>query len=175
MALITMRPTEDGLSDLIKLLPSGITMAEIGSYRGESAAIFASSGKVKYIYCVDSWAQGYDITDDASSSDMGQVESDFDVVADNHRFVILKEKMSSNYASLLFHNLDFVYIDANHQYEAVLNDINDWLPNIKDGGYIGGHDYRIINGEKNSIALAVQDTIGEPDYVFSDSSWLKKI
>lgn len=36
---------------------------------------------------------------------------------------------------------DFVYIDADHTYEMVKRDIEIWLPLIKKGGMIGGHDY----------------------------------
>lgn len=37
--------------------------------------------------------------------------------------------------------LDWVYIDGNHSYEAVVDDIHAWLPKLKPGGLIGGHDY----------------------------------
>jgi hypothetical protein len=36
---------------------------------------------------------------------------------------------------------DFVYIDADHSYESVLTDIRAWLPKVRDGGMIAGHDY----------------------------------
>ena len=36
---------------------------------------------------------------------------------------------------------DFVYIDANHTYKNVKEDILAWLPKVKDGGILGGHDY----------------------------------
>lgn len=38
-------------------------------------------------------------------------------------------------------SLDFVYIDANHTYQAVKNDIRLWYPKVKSGGIIMGHDY----------------------------------
>lgn len=37
--------------------------------------------------------------------------------------------------------LDFVYIDANHSYKSVLEDITAWYPKVKKGGVIGGHDF----------------------------------
>lgn len=37
-------------------------------------------------------------------------------------------------------SLDFVYIDGCHQYENVLQDIYAWLPKIRYGGMLAGHD-----------------------------------
>jgi len=36
---------------------------------------------------------------------------------------------------------DFVYIDANHSYQAVKDDLNAWCPKLKVGGVICGHDF----------------------------------
>jgi predicted O-methyltransferase YrrM len=38
-------------------------------------------------------------------------------------------------------SLDFVFIDAIHLYENVKEDINTWLPKVKQTGIIAGHDY----------------------------------
>jgi hypothetical protein len=37
--------------------------------------------------------------------------------------------------------LDFVYIDANHEYDYVKQDIEDWVPMLKEGGLLCGHDF----------------------------------
>ena len=51
--------------------------------------------------------------------------------------------MTSEQASNLFadNSLDFVYIDGNHKYEYVLQDLNLWYPKVKQGGYLMGDDY----------------------------------
>lgn len=36
---------------------------------------------------------------------------------------------------------DFVYIDADHSYEACMQDLYLWLPKVKKGGLLAGHDY----------------------------------
>lgn len=39
-------------------------------------------------------------------------------------------------------SLDFVFIDAQHTYEACKEDIETWFPKVRKGGFITGHDYR---------------------------------
>ena len=52
-------------------------------------------------------------------------------------------KMTSEKAAKFFTDgcLDLVFIDANHTYPFVKQDIQLWLPKIKKGGIICGHDY----------------------------------
>jgi cephalosporin hydroxylase len=38
-------------------------------------------------------------------------------------------------------SLDFVFIDASHDYQSVKQDIEAWLPKVRSGGIIAGHDY----------------------------------
>lgn len=38
-------------------------------------------------------------------------------------------------------SFDFVFIDADHSYEAVRADIAAWAPKVRVGGWLGGHDY----------------------------------
>lgn len=38
-------------------------------------------------------------------------------------------------------HFDYVYIDADHSYEAVKRDIEDWYPKVRVGGILAGHDY----------------------------------
>jgi len=38
-------------------------------------------------------------------------------------------------------SLDFVFIDADHTYEGCKADICAWLPKVRDGGLVSGHDY----------------------------------
>lgn len=38
-------------------------------------------------------------------------------------------------------HFDFVFIDADHTYEGVSRDIDAWLPKVRPGGRLIGHDY----------------------------------
>ena len=67
--------------------------------------------------------------------------------------------------------IDVVYIDGLHTYEGVKADIPAWLPKLKQGGFLCGHDYQ-------SKFQGVIDAVNEfktPDMTFGDTSWVIKI
>jgi len=53
---------------------------------------------------------------------------------------VLKSSMEA-VKDFLDNSLDFVFIDANHHYEFVVNDIAEWSKKVKPGGIVSGHDY----------------------------------
>lgn len=163
-----------GLQDLCDYVGdmSTFIMAEIGCYVGDSTEIFKS--KVDYMFCIDPWKNGYDPNDGASENiDMSIVEAQFDELI-KFSSNVQKMKMSGNEAieHIEDESLDLVYIDGLHTYEGCKNDIEKWLPKIKPGGYIAGHDYgsKHFPGVKEAV-----DEFFTPDKTFRDSSWIKKI
>jgi len=86
-------------------------------------------------------------------------------------------KMTSEQAASIFPDgyLDMVYIDAVHTFEHVYADIGHWLPKVRKGGIIGGHDY----GGKRwpGVKEAVDKWFGEENIKFwdIDEVWIKRI
>ena len=56
-------------------------------------------------------------------------------------------RAKSSIASTFFedNSLDFIYIDANHSYDYVKEDLSLWFPKLKKGGWFMGHDYLKLN------------------------------
>jgi hypothetical protein len=48
-------------------------------------------------------------------------------------------------------SVDFVFIDADHVYDRVKEDILAWLPKVKPGGIIAGHDYNPPHEVKQAV------------------------
>ena len=53
-------------------------------------------------------------------------------------------------------SLDFVFIDGNHSYENVLEDITEWTKKVKPGGIVAGHDYKEDKVNNYGVVEAVQ-------------------
>jgi SAM-dependent methyltransferase len=54
-------------------------------------------------------------------------------------------------------SLDFVYIDGNHQYQFVYEDIREWSKKVRPGGIVSGHDYN----DRFEVKKAVNDWVKE--------------
>jgi Methyltransferase domain len=67
------------------------------------------------------------------------------------------------------YSLDFVFIDADHSYEACLADIKAWTPKVKRGGMISGHDYSETKWP--GVVRAVQET--GPFHASPDHVWVR--
>jgi hypothetical protein len=66
-------------------------------------------------------------------------------------------------------SLDIVFIDARHDYDSVVNDIRIWLPKVKFGGVLCGHDYAL---SFFGVVEAVNEIIGYDNVsIKSDSTW----
>jgi len=66
-------------------------------------------------------------------------------------------------------SLDFVFIDADHSYKSVCQDIELWSPKVREGGFITGHDYWI-----GCVKRAVHDTLGNSITLKPDHVWIYK-
>ena len=170
-----------GLNDLIKdiyhrfgkkykvPLPK-LRMLEIGSYMGESTAMFASSMVFSEIHCIDPFV-GKEKFNDSQFYDWEEVYEEFKLNTRFYDNIKLHMDFSYNiYNKFEDGFFDFIYIDANHEYDEVKKDIELYLPKLASNGIIGGHDYHEVWPD---VVDAVNETVGEPTQIYWDSSWIK--
>lgn len=72
-------------------------------------------------------------------------------------------------------SLDFVYIDANHQYHSVIDDLTEWTKKVRKGGIIAGDDYYMIPGSKWGVIPAVNHFVKENGYELHVTKWDKSL
>lgn len=162
---------QEGLQDLINNIPNKGTMIEIGTFTGESTVIFGDH--FKKVIGIDPMLQDYDVQDPTSKFNFNEVLDMFNDRTKDYKNISLVQKTSDD-AVLDFtdESFDFIYIDGIHQYENVKQDIINYLPKVKKGGVIGGHDY---GPHWPGVKQAVDEMFGQPDKVFKDTSWIKFI
>lgn len=159
----------EGLLDLIKEIPNKGKMIEIGTFTGESTVIFGDH--FKEVIGIDPMLEDYDDQDPTSRFNFNEVLHMFNERTKNHKNISLVQKTSDDAVNdFTDESFDFIYIDGIHQYENVLRDIKNYLPKVKKGGVIGGHD---LGPTWVGIEKAVNEIFGGPDKVFKDTSWIK--
>jgi hypothetical protein len=170
----TNTPLYTGLFEMIEVLENKFdmkqkTMIEIGSYQGESTEVFAKL--FNKIYAIDPWINGYDPYDISShATEMSLVEKAFDDRMKFYNGLFKIKDKSTNFFNNFNQIVDFTYIDGDHRYEAVIEDIK--LAS-KVSRYIGGHDYGMESINRSLKEFLNTDELNSTNiYVFSDSSWI---
>jgi hypothetical protein len=88
-----------------------------------------------------------------------------DFAADRRRMMIMSSKQAAELVPDAF--LDFVFIDADHKYESVLEDIHLWTPKVRKDGIVSGHDYD--HPKHPGVKQAVYESF--PDHKVSGEIW----
>jgi hypothetical protein len=142
---------------------------EVGVAQGEFSKLIVVGNEQVHLYGVDPWEpyQGY--------KDYVKQESFNDLYSEAQhrlqyfkRFEFVRKYSMDAVKDFEDNSLDFVYIDANHEYEYVKQDITEWTKKIRSGGIVCGHDYvnlrtPLVEGErvKYGIKRAVQEYTAE--------------
>ena len=158
--------------------------AEIGVSSGDNALTFYKVLNFSMLYLVDSWTAYNSDNIDIYTAKAGRhiqhivdsyKKTTYDRFSDKINVTIIPK--TSEYASNLVEDesLDFVYIDAGHTYNDVLNDCKLWTKKVKHSGYVGGHDWEHeYFGEE--LRLAVTTFVKEHDYklcISGDDWWFE--
>lgn len=115
--------------------------AEIGVEEGKYSKILLEKNPSLHLYAIDAWEvyDGYreHVTQDKLNDIMEKARTNL--------FGLNCELIQaySVEASQEFRDesLDFVYIDGNHDFKNVANDLCSWHRKVKIGGIVAGHDY----------------------------------
>jgi predicted O-methyltransferase YrrM len=148
-----------------------------------------NSGKEIEFCCIDPWLDGGpDLKDTEWYRNLPEhVRADlFKQFLHNTRpvaSVIKPLKMTSLDASALFEDqsIDFLMLDGDHNYPAVKQDIQAWLPKMKKGGMLSGDDYRwpgVTQSVEETIGhnhIGVRDVRKDKNYLLSASYWFYRV
>lgn len=162
-------------NEILSRLSGGkIIGAEIGVFTGDLSHRLLNRDDVT-LHMVDSWAISPSDGQYAKSGDFHagltvQQQEDFYqhtlslVKLFGDRAKIIRKSSVDAAQDIADGALDFVFIDADHSYEGCKSDIAAWLPKLKKGGILCGHDYNNTDYPCFGVNQAVDEFCQEHGY-----------
>lgn len=146
--------TRDTIGDVVKL-PKNSHIAEIGVFRGEFSDVLYNSYSPERFYLIDPW-EGKLVSGDKNGNNVTWINGDDALEEIQNRYkdkssVVFVRKYSRDITSddIPDGSLDLIYIDGDHSYSGVYNDLHLAWRLVKNGGWIAGHDYS-VNADKTN-------------------------
>jgi predicted O-methyltransferase YrrM len=133
---------------------------EIGLGFGSYSEFLLKNSKLEKLYSIDPF-------DDSIAEYYPGLESTIEKLSPfKERSTFIRKKSEDAVNEFDDESIDFIYIDGDHRYELVIQDLTLWYPKLKKGGFFSGHDYlsgsvisdgvvRVVNefGENNNIDI----------------------
>ena len=155
---------------LLERLPHDSEGVEIGTHEGDFAARILRVVRPRRLHLVDPWrfmadpeyerAQ-YGAKGGTDQSHMderyGRVLRRFQTGVASGRVVVHRADSASAAANFPDRSLDWVYIDGNHLYEFVLEDLERYAAKVRPGGFLAGDDYVAGGWWEGGVKRAVDE------------------
>lgn len=141
-------PSRRHLLNLLK--GKDLVGVEVGVYRGQFSEFLLEHGPFRELVSIDAWVWNvYGV-----SPVVAQADAERRLARFGERSRVMR--ITSEKAARLFvdNSLDFIYIDAAHDYENVALDMKIWWGKLKAGGLFAGHDF---DPRQPGVMRAVQE------------------
>jgi len=124
---------------------------EVGVHAGDTAKFLLKNlGTIEKYYAIDPW-KIYDMYDGKKYRKPGHKKyktmqaamENFLTMTTPYKNKVVTLRMTSVDAckNIPDGHLDWIFIDANHEYEYIKENLILWTPKVKQGGLVSGHDY----------------------------------
>lgn len=180
------------LEHVSSLMPKDSICVEVGVYTGNFSQMILEKINPALLYLVDPWEIGSD--KNSTEKHYTYLDNLQTAYSDEKALEEIKQKFSSQIMSNQIkikkgfsyevvdefpdNFFDFVYIDACHLYDSVKADLEMFLPKLKTGGLMCGHDYAnvcgfgvvkavdefIINNNLKWVATSASDEYDQPSF-----------
>ena len=136
--------------------------AEIGTEAGRYAEEICRAIPGVKLYCIDPWLAYDRYADHVSQSRLDNFyHVAYSRLTQQNQFNVELIRETSLEAVKHFKpgQLDFVFIDGNHDFDFVVRDIIAWTPIVRAGGMVSGHDYKPEGSEHTPIPFGVIEAV----------------
>ncbi len=156
--------------EILKRLPAISVGAEVGTYMGAFAQMILEQLNPKKLILIDSWVglQGesqagswYETVDQNYMDEIYEmVRQRFSTEVADGTVEIIRDFSTTAFLGITDGQLDWTYIDGDHSYEAVREDLRLSFAKVRNGGFISGDDY--VVGDhwwKDNVVRAVTEFV----------------
>lgn len=143
-----MRVFDSRLDMMTALVPRGGAVAEVGTFEGEFARCLLDALQPSTLLLIDPW-EGVVGSGDEHGNGYREVDMPgaygrlAATLGADPRVLLVRAYSADAVSSVEDGSLDAVYIDGDHSYEGVKNDLRAFWPKVRPGGIIAGHDYEM--------------------------------
>lgn len=158
-----------GLLPYVRDLGTDLTGCELGVCKGFTLRYFFDlAPEISKVYAIDSWTSYMDwwgqVTQNMVDSWRNDAMDLLKPYMDKIEILEMDSVKAANHIS--DHSLDYIFIDGDHSYQAVVRDLDNYWNKVKSGGIFAGHDWnlsdvnRAVNEfrQKNNITSEIKFT-----------------
>lgn len=127
---------------------------EVGVERGLYSEVLLKANDHLHLSCVDPWSAGaYEPGVHAVDKEQEKYDGRYGECVNRlkpYNATIIRQPSLGALRYFKDNSLDFVYIDANHDFTNFTNDLHNWIKKVHPGGIIAGHDYARFSYKKHN-------------------------
>lgn len=145
--------------------------AEVGVFDGYYSEILCNTILGLKLYSIDPWAVYAGYRDHKFEESMRNAEEKARARLKPFNVTIIKKFSEEAANEIEDSSLDFVYIDANHEYKYVKQDLELWTPKVRKGGIVAGDDYYMTQSKNFGVIKAIHEFVSEHNYQLEITGW----
>jgi len=135
--------------------------AEVGVELGAFSKYLIKDNPKLKLYCIDFWKSYRMMNGGKSSSRQADYYEETKKRLAPYNCKLIRASSMDAVKDFKDGSLDFVFIDANHEYKFVKEDIREWSKKVRKGGIVSGHDYQIFPSGNDGVIRVVDEWIKE--------------
>lgn len=154
---------DDSRLSLLEKIKPGDACVEIGVFKGDFSECIIKMDPSK-LHLIDPWDSIMDVParwHATSQEEMNSIKQEVvDKFSSNPKVSIIEKYSVDALDDFADESLDWVYLDANHSYSFVVQDLSNWWEKIKPGGFICGNAYQDDNFHVEVLDFGVIEAVG---------------
>ena len=161
-------------TDLLRLLPKGLVMAELGVFIGDFSKTILEICQPSLFFMVDTfpYAPVYSGDKDGRNRiDVPDLSIYFEILKERYKdrknVIVIRGNTDIFSHFAVDCEIDCCYLDAQHDYDQMLADLYNYYSIMRTGGFICGHDYN-QSGVKAAVDLFCKEKGLKISYLTKD-------